>query len=71
MYFGMLSNSRVFLFFKAKNITIFSQTLLLGFCIMYFKRFGLGFSNYGFNFKHNFTTLYTPFLRHSILIHKV
>ena len=28
-----------------------------------------GFPNYGFNFKHFFTVLYTPFLGHSILNH--
>ena len=41
--------------------------ILLGFCSTYFKRSGLGFSNYGFNFKHSFTILYTPFLWHSII----
>ena len=44
--------------------------ILLGFCSTYFKRSGLGFSNYGFNFKHSFTILYTAFLRHCRLNHQ-
>ena len=41
--------------------------LFLRFCSTYFKRSVLGIPNYGFNFKHSFTILYTQFLRHFIL----
>ena len=48
----------------------FKYRILLGFCSTYFKRSGLEFSNYGLNFKHSFTMLYTAFLRHSSLNHQ-
>ena len=40
---------------------------LLGYFSTCFKRPGLGFLNQGLDFKHFFTALYPPILRHSIL----
>ena len=54
-----------FLFIPHKSFLKHGQ--LLDFFSTYFKRPGLGFQNYDFDFKHFFTALYTPFLRHSIL----
>ena len=42
----------------------------LSFLSTYFKRPFLGFPNWGFDLKHTFSVLCTPFLRNSILNHQ-